>query len=739
MRVPGSRALVGRFRGSAPAQAGTVIALMLGVVLLFPRPMPFPVYLSGLVFGTWTGLIAVAVVLVFSSNRVIDFSLVQVGATATVLYAEVIAHHAVARLLTGQLTGRHHFPDWALTVEWWGGAALCVLLAASFSAASYLLLVRRLRDAPPLVGTVATLAVSALLAALSTVIIKQVFDDQELVVDAAPPQDVSVTIDGVVFHLPQLVTLGVAVVVLPLLTLFLRRSKVGTGVRASSANAERAATLGVDGVRVTVVVWLLAGALSGLAAVLAIFTNGSSGNRSGASLVTALAAVVIGATVSRTWAFLAGLGTGVLQQGLLWSWGRGELVDVVLLGIVLVVLLVRRRPQGRVDVTDSSWRAAREVRPVPAELRGLRDVRRLRLRGGAVLVVAGLAFPWLVPVGQVQTGTLVLVYAMVGLSLLVLTGWAGLISLGQFAFAAVGGWTAAVLTGSHGVSPLLAIPLAALAGGVAALLLGLPALRIRGLYLAILTLGFAVAVSGVLLSPTYGGKALPEVLERPTLLGLRVEDERAFYYLTLLFAIATAIAVAGLRRSRSARALIASRDNERAAELAGVDLVRARLSAFVLSGVVAALAGALFAFQQQGVDPGNFGPDRSLTVFLLVVLGGLGSLAGPVLGAVVFGVLELLPDSPLTALVLPTAVVIVLVAFPGGLTQAVFAARDAFLRRLALRERVAVPGLLEEAELAAARRARLAPRSGTGYVPRRYELDHQPLEVPRVASTGRGA
>jgi len=737
--MPGGRALVGRFRVSTRAQAAVVVGAMLTSVLLFPNPMPLPVYVTGLVFGTWTGLVALAVVLVFSSSRVVDFSMVQVGATAAVLYAEVLGHHAVARLLTGQFTGRHAFPGWALAVEWWGGAVLCVLLAAVISATTYLGLVRRLRDAPPLVGTVATIAVNYLLAALSTVVIRSLFDDEQLVAETAPPQDAALTFDGVVFHLPQLVSLGLAVVVVPLLALFLRRSKVGTGVRANAANAERAATLGVDGTRVTVVVWLLAGGLSGLAAVLAQATNGPSEGGS-VSLVAVLAAVVVAATVSRTWAFLAAVGTGVLQQGLLWSFGRGELVDVVLLGVVLAVLLVRRAPRGaRVDVADSSWRAAREVRAVPAELRAHREVRRLRLRGAIGLAVAVLAFPWLVPSGQVQTGTLVLVYAMVGMSLLILTGWAGLVSLGQFAFAGVGGWTVAVLAGTHGLSPLLAIPVAALAGGAAALLVGLPALRIRGLYLAILTLVFAVVVSGVLLSPRYGGKALPEVLERPTLLGLRAEDERAFYYLTLLVTLGAAFAVAGLRRSRSARALIASRDNERAAELVGVDLVRARLSAFVLSGVVAALAGALYAFQQQGVAPGNFGPKLSLLVFLLVVLGGLGSIAGPLLGAVFFGVLELLPDSPLADLLLPTAVVVVLVFFPGGLAQAAFAVRDAFLRRLAVRERIAVPGLLEEAELAAARRARLAPRTGAGYVPRRYELDHEPLEVPRVASTGRGA
>jgi branched-chain amino acid transport system permease protein len=728
------------FRTLPSAPALLLVAIMFGVVELFPHPMPLPVYLTGLVFGTWTGLVAVAVVLVFSSNRIINFAAYQVGGTAAVLFAEVLAHHAIARLLTLRFSGRPVFPMWALTVEWWGAAVMAILVAALLSAAAYAFLVRRLSDAPPLVGTVATIAVTVLLASASGLIVSTIFGDDQLAGSTAPPQDVTVTVSGVAFHLPQLLTLGLAVAVLPALGLFLRRSKIGTGVRAAAANPERAGTLGVDGSRVTTVVWSIAGALSGLSAILSAAANGPGDVGGLVSFVVVLAAVVLAGTVSRWLAFLAALGTGVLQQGLLWSFARGELVQVVLLGVVLAVLLLRRRgAAGRVDVTDSSWRAAREVRPVPPELSGHPDVHRLRVRVIVTCALVAVGFPFLVPTGQVQTGTLVLVLAMVGLSLLVLTGWAGLISLGQYAFTAVGGWLTAVLVGTLGISPLLALPVAALGGGAVAFLLGLPALRVRGLYLAILTLAFAVVVSGVLLNPAYGGKALPAVLARPTLFGLSTRDERAFYFVTLLFAAGSCAAVAGLRRSRSARALIASRDNELAAEMFGVDLVRARLQAFVVSGVVAALAGSLFAFQQQAVDPGNFGPQQSLLVFLVVVLGGLGSLAGPVLGAVLYGVLLLLPQTPLTALTLPVVVVIVLVAVPGGLTQGVFSVRDVVLRRIAIRNRIAVPSLLEGSGWSADRKAHLAPRSGSSYVPERYALDHRPIEVPRVAATGRGA
>ncbi len=119
--------------------------------------------------------------------------------------------------------------------------------------------------------------------------------------------------------------------------------------------------------------------------------------------------------------------------------------------IVLVFLLVGRQASGRVDVSGGSWRAAREVRPVPTELRGLPAVTRLRRRVGAVVVVVMLAYPIVVSPTSVATGTTMLVYAMVGLSLLLLTGWAGLVSLGHFAFAAVGSFVVALVAGRFGL------------------------------------------------------------------------------------------------------------------------------------------------------------------------------------------------------------------------------------------------------------------------------------------------
>jgi branched-chain amino acid transport system permease protein len=714
--------------------------LMLGVVEVFPHRMPWGVYLSnGVVFGAWAALVTLGLVLVFRSSRVINFAAFQIGATPAILFYEVVHKHTFARLLTGRLIGRHHFPQWALTTEYWLAAALAVLLAAGLSALTYLLVVRRLSSAPPLVGTVATIAVSALLAAVTILVLNKLLSEPAVPAGIAPPpQDVHLRLGAGSFDLGALLTLGVALLALPAVELYLRRSRIGTGVRAAADNPDRAATLGVNSASVTTRVWTIAGALSGIATVLTVTTTGPAAVAGTGGVVPMLVAVVLAGMVGLRIAFAAAIGTGVLSAGLLWSFQGSDLVYPVLLAVVVVALLVRRRATSRVGDDEVAWQAAREVRPVPAELRGHPDVRRLRVRVAVVALAAVALFPFVSSVGVVGVGTGVAIYAMVGLSLLVLTGWAGLISLGQFALAVVGGWVVAVLGGAHHISALVTLPAAAVAGALAAFLLGLPALRVRGIYLAVLTLAFASSINTLLLQPNYGGRALPDSISRPSLFGLSTDDPRAFYFVCVAFVGLTLLAVTGLRRSRSGRALIASRENEKYAELFGVRLVSARLQAFALSGAIAAVAGGLFAYQQQSISVGNFGPEVSLGMLLIVIVGGMGSQVGPVLGAVLVGVLSELGTIP-SAVGLPIAVLVVLLAMPGGLAQMVFRLRDMQLRRIAHRSRIVVPSLVDSAHPAWSADAKVPLAPPAGYVPERYALEHQPITVPRVAATGRGA
>lgn len=730
----------------------TLVGLLFVVVFAFPDGMPKGIYAAGLVFGARSALVVTGLVLIYRSSRIINFAQLQIGICGALAFFLLVQFHVVLRGLDavcGCALPAETAPGWAVQLEYGLAVVVGLLVAVLLSVLTFVLVVRRFRGAPPLVGTVATIAVAGLLGWFTAVRVpdwlKQT-DLQGVGGVVPPPVSASITYGGVVFRLPEIATVVAAVVAVLALSVFLRRARTGVAVRASAENDERAAMLGVNSARVTAVVWAQAGLLAGLSGILVVMSEGGTATSAAGpqSLVPLLAALVIGKLVDLRLAVAAAVGLAVLQQGFLWSFEDPGLVTALVFVIVLVFLLATRQATGRVDVSGGSWRAAREVRPVPTELRALPAVVALRRRTAVAVAALVLAFPFVVSPTSVATGTTMLVYAMVGLSLLLLTGWAGLVSLGQFAFAAVGAFTTALLAGRYGLPFLLTLPVAAVAGALASVVVGLPALRIRGLYLAVTTLAFAAASTNILLNQRYAGRFLGGTLERPELVGFATEDARVFYFLCLFVLGLVATAVVGMRRSRTARVLIASRDNDRAAQAFGVNVVRARLQTFAVSGAIASIAGVMFAYQQQGVAAGDYGVQNSLTVFLMVVIGGLGSIAGPLLGAAfVAGVNLSFPAfvQPVSAV----AVIGVLLVAQGGLTEIVFGGRDALLRRIAVRNRIHVPSLVADGRpgWTGDERAPLRPlESGpgaAGYVPVRYRRTRRPLVVPGVASTGRGA
>jgi branched-chain amino acid transport system permease protein len=244
---------------------------------------------------------------------------------------------------------------------------------------------------------------------------------------------------------------------------------------------------------------------------------------------------------------------------------------------------------------------------------------------------------------------------------------------------------------------LIALPLASLAGAGVAVLLGLPALRIKGLYLAVTTMAFSVATTTVLLNERFFGWLLPGsgTIRRPRFLFVDTEDERAYYYLCLLGLAFAVFAAQGLRRTRTGRVLIAMRDNERTAQSFGINLVRTRLATFAIAGFLAAFAGVLFAHHQHAVSQSGFRPEQSISMFIMAVIGGLGSVPGALLGAIYLGTANIIVAGTAGQLLASgLGGLVVLLFYPGGLGSAAFALRDAWLRRIAIRDRIFVPSLL---------------------------------------------
>lgn len=259
----------------------------------------------------------------------------------------------------------------------------------------------------------------------------------------------------------------------------------------------------------------------------------------------------------------------------------------------------------------------------------------------AALLAALAFFPFYTPRYLLFPAILVAINVVVAVGLNVLTGLTGQISLGHAGFVAIGAYTATLLAARLGVPWWLAWPAAGLTAAAFGFLVGLPALRLTGPYLTIATLGFGIAVHQVLtnwetLSGGRMGLAVPRVTFGPAAL---TSDQR-LYYLAMATAVLLTWAAANLARSHVGRAFVAVRDSDIAAEVMGVNLTWYKTLAFAVSAFYAGIGGALFAQALRHLEPTSFDLLQSIYYFSMIVLGGLGTIPGAVVGA---GVLTVLP------------------------------------------------------------------------------------------------
>jgi branched-chain amino acid transport system permease protein len=342
---------------------------------------------------------------------------------------------------------------------------------------------------------------------------------------------------------------------------------------------------------------------------------------------------------------------------------------------------------------------------------------RLFARGGTLTAVAVLAvvLPFTLSASNLTTATFVVIAAIGATGLGVLTGYAGQISLGHAFFLAVGAYTGAVLGADHGVSAVLWLPAAGVVAALFGALVGPMALRLQGLYLAIVTLAIVFIGQHVLLnSPRISGgpqgRTFPDVVIGPfdfspgqTLQvgSLTIDRSGLYYYLALLILAGATAFVWSLRRTRSGRAMLAVREREAAARVMGVDVGRSKVAAFVISAAMAGVCGALWASYLSFAQPTQWNLALSIQFIAAIIVGGMGSVAGPVLGsAVVFAlpsVLKSLPFVPeegtggvsvgdLTSITYGLLIVAFLVLEPRGMVGLADRLRSLLRRRSAARD-----------------------------------------------------
>ena len=409
--------------------------------------------------------------------------------------------------------------------------------------------------------------------------------------------------------------------------------------------------------------------------------------------------------------------------------GTGVWFPVVLLALVVAALWLRSPKRVRFVRERESLAQVAQLPPIPAQILEVDRFRawlRLLAFAAAVLLLAAPVFTGAGLLAMIGQG---LIFFLVGLSLLVIVGWAGHVSFGQFAFVGAAAWAVMALN----LPIYVGLPVGLLVGGVAAVAVGAPAMRTGGLSYAVVTLVLALVVSGTLLSRGGAGTLMGSGPAAAGLFGLDLRDPVVFHYVALAVVAATVAAVVGLRRSRFGRAILAVRLNEPAASSFGFNPDALRWRALALSGAIAGLAGALSAYSLGGDSPARYSVDHSLQALMFTAVGGFGSISGSALGATVWTALNHgLSANPLILFLSSgLGAILVLVAVPGGLAALGAAWRDAFLVREAYRLGVPIPRLMGDGGLAAMMgKAPLDEKRRTVRLPgepplRRYRLKDQ--------------
>jgi branched-chain amino acid transport system permease protein len=656
------------------APVAAIVALQLALF-----PVPAGVWVKGAIVGGLTALIALGMALTWRSNGVVSFAQGDLGMAPVVLVHLLIV-------------------SWGWS--WWVAVPSGLVVALLLGAVVEIAIIRRFRKAPRLLLTVATIGLAQVLAGIALVL-PRLFDEQVLTPRIEPPFHLEFAIGQVHFNASEALALMAVPIVVALLALLLQRSHVGLAARAAADSADRASLAGIPVGRIQTAVWSVASVLA-FAAVL--LRAGVLGLPVGAALslgllLRALTALLLGRLTDLPVIAATAVALGVLELSIAFNASSSAVLDPILAAVVAVALLLRggtaRRGARTADADATSWRSADEVRPVPARLAALAPVRVVRIGGTAALVAIGLALPYLLPVDRSLKSSALLIYALLGLSVVVLTGWAGQLSLGQVALFAIGAAVGAKATTDWGLDLTLALPIAALAGAAAAVVIGFPALRLRGLELAVVTLAAALATTSWLLNPREFSWVPDQGtrVERPPLLGrIDISSATAIHHLSLALLLIGLVALRGIRASRTGRALLALRDNERGAQAYGLSPLRLRLTAFALSGALAGLAGGMFAHHQQAFGSQPFSPEQNFAIFTMVVLGGVGSPMGAVLGALYLQGTRWFLPAQWQLLASGAGVLAILLIVPSGLGGLVVRARDAWLGRVATSHGLDIPG-----------------------------------------------
>lgn len=651
---------------------------------------------GGLVTGAVYSLLAMGLVFIYKATRIPNFAYGAMATMVAFLHYDLVTGREIGVDL--DLLFVNLDVETTVRLGFWTAVPVSLGFAAALGWVIERVVIRPFARAPMVVHIIVTLGLALLLSAAT----QQVFGADQLIV----PNDQAIfsrapafSIGGVNLTYERLGVIGLLLVLAAGVYGFFRFTSTGLAIRATATDPDVASLLGVSSRKLAVVSWVSGSMVAGVAGIaLASVVISSDPNLLLLLTIKGFAAAIVGGMTSFPIAVAAGFAIGLGEEIV-----RSELVplndelftgapEVLTLGAVIVVLALRPKwifsgirededtgvasraggadsPLARaIDPVEAYRSLKAAVPPSPALSAAWSVVRRVV---PVVLAAGALLFPVLPFIDRfyLLPANLSLVFLLVILSFVVLVGWLGQISLAQGAFLAVGGAGAALTANWLGLPFPFPILGGVLLSVPVSVLVGLPALRLRGLHLAVATLAFGLAAERAIV-PRFTGTTpvrLPEALANDT----------ARYYLFLLLAGAAFVLAWRMSATRVGRSFFAIRDSETVAAAYGIRPVRVKLTGFVVSGAIAALAGTLITYQLGSVGTNYASVFFSISWLANAVVAGIASIAGPLVGAFVFGLYPELSKGQIRAtsisfwpqITASALLILVMAVNPGGLAS----------------------------------------------------------------------
>ncbi|WP_308492214.1 ABC transporter permease [Microbacterium terrisoli] len=597
--------------------------------------------LAGVIHGGTYALIALGISLIFGVANIINFAHGSV--------------YAIGGMLGWVFTGLLGWPLWSALI----GVACAT---AVVGIVIHMVAVRPLHKSPHIAALLATFAVSILLDNISQLVFGP---DTRSYPDLLPTANLHIA--GFTFGTLDVVILAVCVAAMAAVAGFLRLTKYGRAVRATAQDREAAVMMGIPVVRTEVIVFAVASAVGGVGGVLVGMYNTVTTPMAGLqAMLTGFTAATLGGLGSLAGAVVGGVLLGVVEAfGVTWI-GAGA-SNLIIFGVLVLTLWFR--PQG---VIATKRTTALSVEPLTGTFLGGGRPIRLKWWQVAVLSVAAIGvLPFVLNAYWLTVGTQVIIYAILGLSLVLVSGLAGQVVLGQVGPMAIGAYGVALLTTTQHWQFLPALLAGAGIAAVLSTVIMAPSWKLSGHYISMQTLGIGLVTVAVILNLGWLTRGPRGVLgiPRPELFGISFATPQALYVLDAVILGIVLVVVALLQRSHLGTIWHAVGNDQVALRATGLHPSHYKSLAFAVGAFIAGIAGGLLATQYTYIDPTIFTPDISILALTVIVLGGMRSPFGAVLGAaVLIAAPELLRITDAGRLLFYGAVMLALVLFrPRGL------------------------------------------------------------------------